>query len=240
MRNGANAKAKALRLIGIANELLGLARQFELDDAGARLMAVADEDTDDPAAVGRNHDLWAELAREMYRNRRLRAKIFGSEALFGEPAWDILLDLFVAAKDGRRVSVMSACIGSAVPSTTALRWIAALEREELIIREDDPEDARRTYVMLTERGYAAMVEYFQIASKSIKGAAMGMSHRADQLPPPGTGPRTSRQPSQAASAPAGSGGSNSVARLPASGSGAGDSPAQSAAQQNWAPRRLSK
>jgi hypothetical protein len=133
------------------------------------------------AAERRDHPLWADLARQHYRDRRLRAKIFGGETMFGEPAWDILLDLFIATKERRKVSVMSACIGSAVPSTTALRWISALEREDLISREDDPDDARRTYVALTERGYDAMSEYFEVASRSIKGAALIRARQAEQM-----------------------------------------------------------
>lgn len=42
--------------------------------------------------------MWCELARQSYDDRRRREKIFKNESLFGEPAWDILLDLFIAAK----------------------------------------------------------------------------------------------------------------------------------------------
>ncbi len=168
-----DVKAKALRLIGIANELLAMARQFEQDDASEKLLALAaDSEAIEPRSEHRDHPLWVELAREHYRNRRRRDKIFATETLFGEPAWDILLDLFVAAKEGRRVSVMSACIGAAVPSTTALRWISALEREGLLTREDDPDDARRTYVLLTPAGYTAMVDYFDAASRTLKPAVL--------------------------------------------------------------------
>jgi hypothetical protein len=179
MENKASdVEAKALRLVGIANELLGIARQVENDDAGAQLLAMASEDSGGAAkAARRDHPLWAELARQHYRERRLRGKVFGGETMFGEPAWDILLDLFIATKEQRKVSVMSACIGSAVPSTTALRWITTLERERLISRQDDPDDARRTYVVLTERGYEAMNEYFEVASNSIKGAALIRARR---------------------------------------------------------------
>jgi hypothetical protein len=180
MGNSSHVRAKALRLADIATELLTIARQVELDDAGAQLLALPGDDRGDLWAgpERRDHPLWAELARQHYRHRRLRSKIFGNEALFGEPAWDILLDLFIAAKEKRKVSVMSACIGSAVPSTTALRWISALEREGLITREDDPDDARRTYVILTEPGYNAMIEYFEAAAKSIKTAALLMTRPA--------------------------------------------------------------
>ena len=61
----------------------------------------------------------------------------------------------------------SACIGSAVPSTTALRWIAILEKQGLLVREADASDARRVYVKLSASGYAAMLEYFSSSSRSV-------------------------------------------------------------------------
>jgi len=163
MRN----RAKAMRLIGIANELLAMARELEMTahpEHGSRAEAGA-RPPDTPH--GKDHPVWVELARQSYDDRRRRTKIFGSEELFGEPAWDILLDLFIAAKERRRVSVTSACIGSAVPSTTALRWISILERQGLLTREADPGDARRIYVGLSPRGYEAMLEYFSAASRSV-------------------------------------------------------------------------
>jgi len=182
-----HVKAKALRLIGIANELLAMARQFEQDDNAPALVALtgrAERAPDLPHE--RDHPVWTEIAKQHYRNRRRRDKIFGTETLFGEPAWDILLDLFIAAKEGRRVSVMSACIGAAVPSTTALRWISALEREGLLLREDDADDARRTYVMLSPCGYEAMVEYFDTASRTLRPAVLlqlGERDRSPAAPP---------------------------------------------------------
>lgn len=167
MRN----RAKAVRLIGIANELLAMARELEIGDRPCNpspLSAVNAPDTETAkATTGQDHPIWVELARQTYDDRRRRTKIFRSEDLFGEPAWDILLDLFIAAKERRRVSVTSACIGSAVPSTTALRWITILEKQELLVREADPGDARRVYVKLSARGYAAMLEYFSSASRSV-------------------------------------------------------------------------
>jgi hypothetical protein len=166
MRN----RSKAIRLIGIANELLAMARELEIGESpSAILESLAAGETKDnaKATASQDHPIWVELARQTYEDRRRRTKIFRSEDLFGEPAWDILLDLFIAAKERRRVSVTSACIGSAVPSTTALRWIAILEKQGLLVREADPGDARRVYVKLSARGYAAMLEYFASASRSV-------------------------------------------------------------------------
>ncbi|WP_277667686.1 MarR family transcriptional regulator [Novosphingobium lindaniclasticum] len=167
MRN----RAKAIRLIGIANELLAMARELEIGTSvaadplgiGTRIEAQEVAKT----SASQDHPVWVELARQTYEDRRRRAKIFQSDDLFGEPAWDILLDLFIAAKERRRVSVTSACIGSAVPSTTALRWITILEKQNLLVREADTGDARRVYVKLSARGYAAMLEYFASASRSV-------------------------------------------------------------------------
>ncbi|WP_188770321.1 MarR family transcriptional regulator [Novosphingobium endophyticum] len=167
MRN----RAKAIRLIGIANELLAMARELEIgqplisESAGA--LSAGSHAAVPREAARQDHPIWVELARQAYDDRRRRTKIFGIEALFGEPAWDILLDLFIAAKERRRVSVTSACIGSAVPSTTALRWITILEKHGLLVREADPGDARRVYVKLSARGYAAMLEYFASSSRSV-------------------------------------------------------------------------
>lgn len=167
MRN----RAKAIRLIGIANELLAMARELEIGtSASADILdiGIPMESRETPkTATSQDHPVWVELARQTYEDRRRRTKIFQSEDLFGEPAWDILLDLFIAAKERRRVSVTSACIGSAVPSTTALRWITILEKNGLLVREADPGDARRVYVKLSAKGYAAMLEYFASASRSV-------------------------------------------------------------------------
>jgi hypothetical protein len=101
------------------------------------------------------------LARKTYALRRKRAAVFGNPDLFGEPAWDILLDLYIAQGEGKKVSVSSACIGSAAPATTGLRWLSVLADQGLVVRENDPEDHRRVLVRLTSAGLAAMDRFFE-------------------------------------------------------------------------------
>lgn len=103
---------------------------------------------------------YGKLARTTYARRRQRGAIFGNAELFGEPAWDILLDLYIAFIDEKAVSVSSACIGSAAPPTTGLRWLGVLAENQLVVREQDPNDQRRVLVKLTELGVAAMDRYF--------------------------------------------------------------------------------
>lgn len=90
------------------------------------------------------------VARAMYNERRLRDQAAGIR-LFGEPAWDILLDLFASEAEGKAVSVSSACLAASVPMTTALRWLARLEAEALVERSATG-DRRRINVCLTAGG----------------------------------------------------------------------------------------
>lgn len=146
-------KTRARRLIAVANELLAMAHEIELKEGEGH----ADRA---PAPIVNDSHVWAEVARTAYRDRRRRANIFADPTLFGEPAWDILLDLFIAAKERKRLPVTSACIGAAVPATTALRWLTVLEEKGLIVRENDSSDARRVFVRLSSEGYEKMVAFF--------------------------------------------------------------------------------
>ena len=116
--------------------------------------------------------LSAAQVRAHIRNRRARESYFPN-SLFADPAWDILLDLMAARLEGRRVSVSSLCIASAVPPTTALRWIKTLTDEKFLARSADPADGRRIFVHLTDRAVAAMEAYLQrTAMLAGSGAAL--------------------------------------------------------------------
>lgn len=93
-----------------------------------------------------------DIASSIYNARRIRDEIFAYSDIFGEPTWEMLLDLAIAEEDGRRLSISDLCIGSCCASTTALRYIKAMEKSGLITREDDWHDGRRTYVRLSAKG----------------------------------------------------------------------------------------
>lgn len=91
-------------------------------------------------------------AKRVYTARRQRDAAAGLPGIFGEPAWDILLDVFIARKSRCEIQVSSVCIEAGIPSTTILRWLTRLELEGLIYRAADSVDARRRYVRLTPDG----------------------------------------------------------------------------------------
>jgi DNA-binding MarR family transcriptional regulator len=91
--------------------------------------------------------------------RELRTHFFDSN-LFGEPAWDILLDLYQAGLTQVRLKVSSVAVGADLPATTVLRWLNALEAKGLIEREQDARDQRRIFVTLSPKGTATMEALF--------------------------------------------------------------------------------
>lgn len=120
------------------------------------------------ARAGPFADWWEphpEVVQQILAMRRARAKFFDSK-LFADPAWDILLELYAADLKGIKLSVSSACIGANVPTTTALRHIRRLNDKGLIRKVNDPHDARRVFVSLTERGLNGMRAYFQAIVRS--------------------------------------------------------------------------
>jgi len=108
------------------------------------------------APAGQTSD--AALIRAIIRVRRLREQFFPAD-LFADPAWDMLLDLTAARLEGRMVAVSSLCIASAVPPTTALRWIKTLTDGKLFERVADSNDGRRVFIELTEVAETGMLAY---------------------------------------------------------------------------------
>lgn len=87
----------------------------------------------------------AQRIRAHIRSRRVREKFF-EPGLFADPVWDILLDLSASRLERKSVSVSSLCIAASVPTTTALRTIKQLVDRGLLVRREDPSDARRTFI----------------------------------------------------------------------------------------------
>lgn len=121
-------------------------------------------------ATGNDHAIFLQQSDEDFetildseiKRRRDRDKIVGLPQ-DSDPAWNIMLDLLKAHFRKSRISVSSACIASKAPATTALRYLALLEKNGLVVRQPDSTDGRRQFIILSELGLALMRKYLLAA-----------------------------------------------------------------------------
>jgi DNA-binding MarR family transcriptional regulator len=92
--------------------------------------------------------------------RRRRVKYIVG-CIFGEPAWDILLDLYVAhfAQECLTLGDLSNLTGTA--QTTVTRWVDVLIDRGLASRQPDDDDLRRTLVMISATGITSIEAIFK-------------------------------------------------------------------------------
>nr|WP_305098576.1 winged helix DNA-binding protein [Croceibacterium sp. D39] len=121
----------------------------------AELEARAASDPGAPRSLGFSDEKLRMIAGSIYRSRQFRSRYFDAD-LFAEPAWDMMLDLFINRVIGRRTSTSSLCLAANVPQATGLRWIAVLQKKNLLRRFGAPEDARLKLVELTADGFQLM------------------------------------------------------------------------------------
>lgn len=143
------------------SSLLGQPEQLKLQDLAleARGFVRDSQETIPPTVVESGRTGSREVLGTMIHARAARGK-FLPHQLFGEPAWDMLLDLYLADILSKRVSVSSLCGASKVPATTALRWIGHLTDQGLLERKSDPCDGRRIFLSLSAAGLRRMDDYF--------------------------------------------------------------------------------
>lgn len=110
------------------------------------------------------------VVRQLIANRQARMRFFDAE-LFGDPAWDMLLDLTAAHGERAQVSVTSLCIAAGVPTTTALRWLTQMVESGLFIRVPDQADRRRAFIALSDKAVIAMAGYFASLRTPVELAA---------------------------------------------------------------------
>lgn len=71
-------------------------------------------------------DRAAALAAAMLAFRRYRSETLPAE-LFGEPGWELLLELFVADAQGRRITGKEVSERSSISPTVLSRWLKHLD-----------------------------------------------------------------------------------------------------------------
>lgn len=102
-------------------------------------------------------------AEELLAARRARRKFFPPD-LFHEPAWEMLVALFIVYETDHSMNVKQLVGCSDAPATTSQRWIDHLHKSGLINRVTDTEDRRRIDISLSEKGHEAMTRYLKQVS----------------------------------------------------------------------------
>lgn len=159
-------EGEAARLRKLSEEVARIAdviARISKDNERAELNDRRPDYIAEPAPAGFEVDP-AEV-RQRIRARRARDQYFGA-GMFEDPAWDMLLDLYAAHLEHRRVSVSSLCIAAAVAPTTALRWIGKMTDSGLFERHPDPLDRRRAFMALSPKALQAMRGYFAATKRS--------------------------------------------------------------------------
>ena len=107
-----------------------------------------------------------QAARRELERRRRRTR-FLPEGMFGEPAWEILLMLYVEQHGVRlKIARLTEMIG--LPGTTTLRWVNYLQDRHLILREEHPTDRRAVFVRLTPKAIETIDGFFSEALTQAK------------------------------------------------------------------------
>lgn len=118
------------------------------------------------------------FARQVLAGRKQRDRYF-DPMLFSNPAWDILLNLFIADADGRAVTVLESCLASTVPQGVALRWLGYLKQEEMVIETPDPARPRQTIIRLADQTRMAISAYLG----SLVSLGLGPESAMPDIPP---------------------------------------------------------
>lgn len=99
---------------------------------------------------------------------RKRRETFFNPAMFGEPAWDLLLTLCAFEREQPSIQLSALAQLSGTPPTTALRWLSYLEAQELVARSNCEHDHRAQLVELTDRARGELTEYFAGVTVSLR------------------------------------------------------------------------
>ena len=138
------------------------------DEVAATIAALAERVAELEAKVAEqgvasltfSDDKLATIASSIHGSRRMRADYFNG-SLLTDPAWDMLLHLFIQTMRGRRVSVSSLCVAASVPHTTALRWLEALREERLLQRSKEDQDRDLECVEITPKAVQQMRRFIE-------------------------------------------------------------------------------
>jgi DNA repair protein RadC len=109
-------------------------------------------------------DLALANAKAAMRRRLLRRQLMPGPELFGDPAWEMLVDLFIHECERKSLSVTSLCVTPSIPLSSALRLCQKMCDAGIMRRIPDPYDGRRNFVRLEPEIAHRLRAYFEAGS----------------------------------------------------------------------------
>lgn len=87
-------------------------------------------------------------ARRHLFDCKTRESVFGHPEFFGDPAWNMLVELFIAHEERRDLTAAQVCGRTDAALQTAHRWLAIMEREGLVmaVRATSDEADRQIFI----------------------------------------------------------------------------------------------
>ena len=148
-------EAKAGRLLELSEEVSRIAGSLTQVSIGLR----ASVQRAQPYSNSNQPEVLLKWVSWLISARRKRASYVAYE-LFGEPAWDILLNLLRAELAYEPLSVSSTCAAAGVSPATGVRWLNALENRGLVVLEGNSRDEDSNFVVLSPATSDALRRYF--------------------------------------------------------------------------------
>jgi DNA-binding MarR family transcriptional regulator len=143
-----NAPPSAAEIRALAHQLLSWADRLSVGSEPGREMTEEDR-----------HDLILGLAVATREARRLRGAIF-PDIPFGNPDWDVMLDLFIQEMKGFRTSLDHLALTGDLSASTVYESVDTLVRHGLFERTPDRFDNRVVWLSLTVAGRQGLVDLF--------------------------------------------------------------------------------
>lgn len=110
-------------------------------------------------------EITAPLVRAILRIRRLRAEYL--PAAPGDPAWTMILELYAAGLEGRRLNQSRLTAAAGVPHTTGLRIARSMIEQGVFVSRSDPADGRQLMLGLADGAADKVHAYLMVAMSTV-------------------------------------------------------------------------
>jgi len=99
-------------------------------------------------------------ARRHLHDRKTRENVFGRPEFFGDPAWNMLVELFIAHEERRDLTAAQLCGRAGAALQTAHRWLAIMEREGLVMAVHAASNETDRKIFISSASIQNMHRYF--------------------------------------------------------------------------------